>query len=94
MTSTNSWSFSMTADASKAFGKLDKSAQQRIIRFFEERVLFSSNPRQFGKQLKGNLSQYWSYRIGDYRVICEFLDNQLIIVVVGLGHRRDIYESV
>ncbi len=94
MTSTNSWSLSITADANKSFGKLDKPVQQKITKFFEERILPSHNPRQLGKQLKGNLSQYWSYGIGDYRVICEFIDNQLVILVVGIGHRRDIYDAV
>jgi len=64
MTSTKVWRFEMDKEADKDFGRLDKPIKQRIIDFFERRVLPSNNPRLFGKALVGCLSGYWSYRVG------------------------------
>lgn len=48
-------------------------------------------PQIFGKSLKGNKAGLWRYRIGNYRLICEIIDNKLIILVLTVGHRREIY---
>jgi mRNA interferase RelE/StbE len=50
-----------------------------------------SYPRQRGKALTANLSGLWRYRVGDYRVICQIEDERLVVLVVGLSHRRDVY---
>ncbi len=52
------------------------------------------NPKIHGKALKGNLRGYWRYRIGDYRIITEINDDEIKIIVVGIGHRKDIYERL
>ncbi|WP_232224378.1 type II toxin-antitoxin system RelE family toxin [Candidatus Paracaedibacter symbiosus] len=93
MASTSSWHLAMTNEADKAFNKLDKPIKQRIIKFFEERVLPQPNPRQFGKMLVGDLAGYWSFRIGDYRAICDIRDNELIILMVDIDHRRQVYDT-
>lgn len=49
------------------------------------------DPRDAGKALTGNLRTYWRYRVGDYRVICEIRDTELVIVAVEIGHRREVY---
>lgn len=49
------------------------------------------NPRDAGKALTGNLRTYWRYRVGDYRVVCEIRDNDLVIVAVIIGHRSEVY---
>jgi mRNA interferase RelE/StbE len=59
----------------------------------ENRVVTSNDPRQLGAALTGNLKGLWRYRIGDYRIICRIEDRALIVVVVIVGHRRDIYET-
>jgi len=46
----------------------------------------------FGKALKGNLGDYWRYRVGNYRLIAEINDEEIIIIIIGIGHRRDIYK--
>ncbi|MCF7988494.1 MAG: type II toxin-antitoxin system RelE/ParE family toxin [Methylovulum sp.] len=44
-----------------------------------------------GKSLKGNLAGYWRYRVGDYRIICQIQEAELIILVIELGHPKDVY---
>ncbi len=93
MVSINCWRLEMSKEADKAFGRLDKPVKQRIINFLADRVLPTNNPRLFGKALVGKLAGYWSYRIGDYRVIADIQDNRLIILVVDIDHRRQIYDE-
>ena len=85
------WTLRFTETALKQLGKLDKQIADQITRVLQERVAKSANPRAFGKGLTGELKGYWRYRIGDYRVICELKDRELIILALAIGHRRDIY---
>lgn len=85
------WRLRSTKLFDKQFRQIDKLAKVRILAFFEHRVLRSDEPRLYGKPLTGDLSGYWSYRIGDYRVIADIEDETFTIVAIGVGHRRDIY---
>lgn len=89
----DSWFLEMTKEADKAFGKLDKPVKQRIINYFETRVLNDKNPRRLGKPLSGNLTGYWSYRVGDYRIIADIQDKHFVILVIDIDHRRQVYDS-
>lgn len=84
----------MTVDYSdkalKQLKRLDKSVSGRIVDYMDE-VAKLSNPRVRGKALVGNMLGVWRYRVGAYRVLCRIRDEQLIIVVVDIGHRREIY---
>lgn len=71
--------------------KLDKPVQGRLIGYLERRVVASGDPRQFGKPLHGDKGELWSYRVGSYRIICRIEDQRLVVVVITLGHRRDVY---
>ena len=51
------------------------------------------DPRAHGKGLTANRTGQWRYRIGDYRLICLIIDNELIILAMTVGHRREIYEK-
>jgi len=86
------WAVKFTKHAEKQFNKLDHSIQKRIADFLNNRLKPLGNPKQIGKPLQGNLAEYWSYRIGDYRLLVVFEDDQLIIVVTELAHRRHIYK--
>jgi mRNA interferase RelE/StbE len=59
----------------------------------EEKLACSPDPKKIGKKLSGNLSKYWRYRVGDYRIICELIDQELIILAVRISHRKDVYED-
>lgn len=77
----------------KQIQKMDKSVALLIKRWIEKNIVNTDNPRLHGKSLAGNLSNYWRYRIGDYRLICEINDNELIIIALSVGHRREIYSK-
>ena len=65
---------------------------RRILAFLHERVATLEDPRSIGEALKGSaLGEYWKYRIGDWRVICEIKDKEIVIVVLRVGNRREVY---
>ena len=73
--------------------KLDPAAKRIITGWVNKNILSTENPRLFGKPLTGNLKGYWRYRIGDYRIIAEIKDKELVIIAIDVGHRRDIYKD-
>jgi len=63
-----------------------------VLRFLADRVQGSDDPRTLGEALKGPVvGRYWKYRVGDYRIICDIQDALLLVLVVRIGHRREIY---
>ena len=77
--------------AKKQLKKLDKHIAALIIGWLEKNIQNCENPRLHGKGLVENKSGQWRYRIGDYRVICEIQDKEIIVLVLEIGHRREIY---
>ena len=75
----------------KELKKLDRYAGEMILLWINKNLRHTDNPRRMGSALKGNLEGKWRYRIGDYRLICLIEDNQLIILALNIGHRKDIY---
>ncbi len=70
---------------------MDRQHSRRIVDFIKTRVAEHERPRDLGQALSGSLRTYWRYRVGDYRVICDFDDEVLRILAVELGHRREVY---
>lgn len=81
-----------TDKANKQLNKIDKHVASLIIGWIEKNLAGTENPRQHGKGLTGNKAGEWRYRIGDYRIICDIQDEEIIILVLEIGHRRNIYE--
>lgn len=81
-----------TEEFDKQFKKLDKSVQQMIARWIRKHLENCDDPRSTGKGLVGNLKGYWRYRIGNYRLIAEIRDNELIIIAVSIAHRSEVYD--
>ncbi len=79
-----------TETARKQLKKLDKTMQKRILDYMDE-VALLENPRSRGKALVENMRGLWRYRVGDYRVICEIQESRIIISVLKIGHRKNIY---
>ena len=87
------YSLKTTKTFDKQFKKLDKSVQRTIISWIKKHLMNCENPRTFGKGLTYNSSGYWRYRIGNYRLICEIEDEELIIIAVSIAHRSTIYKE-
>ena len=85
------WRIELSPNADKQLDRIDRQSAIRILKFLRSRLSALDDPRQLGAALSGPFSGYWRYRIGDYRVICELRDTELIILVVEVGHRREIY---
>jgi len=86
------WKVEFDDAAVKELRKLDYPIQQEILRYFRERIATEEDPRRFGKQLTHNLPNLWRYRAGDYRMICHIDDEKLIVLVLTMGHRKDVYK--
>ena len=86
------WKIDFDPAALKELAKLDKPVERRILKFLRERVGKLDDPRQIGTRLQGSLSGFWKYRVGDYRVICSLEHDRLVVLVLRIGHRREIYK--
>jgi mRNA interferase RelE/StbE len=86
------WTYSFDERAFKELRKLGTQAQRDIISYLDERISSEADPRRFGKGLKADLAGLWRYRVGDCRILCQIRDRELLVLVVAVGHRRDIYE--
>ena len=76
----------------KQISKLDRQTQVTLLRWLVNRIDGIENPRLHGKALTGDKRGLWRYRVGNYRVICEIQDEQLIVLALEVGHRREIYK--
>ena len=82
-----------TARFDREFKKLDKYTQRILKAWIEKNLVSCENPRVHGKGLTSNFSGLWRYRIGDYRIICDIQDEELVILALTVGHRREIYKQ-
>ena len=87
------WMVDLLEDAAKTLEQMDATNRNRIRRFIRERLQGTDNPRQHGKALTGNYAGLWRYRIGDYRLVCQLQDARLVVLVVELEHRSDVYKD-
>lgn len=76
----------------KEFKKLDRYTQKIIKGWITKNLQNCENPRIYGKGLTVNRSGQWRYRIGDYRLICDIQDDELVILALSVGHRREVYK--
>lgn len=82
----------LTERAKKDLKKLDKYTASLITGWLRKNLEDCENPRQHGKGLTANRSGQWRYRVGDYRIIADIQDDKIIILILNIGHRREIYE--
>jgi mRNA interferase RelE/StbE len=82
----------LSEPTNRELGKLDAQQAKRILRFLHERVAKLDDPRSIGAALHGSqLGEFWKYRVGDYRLICKIEDERLVVLVLRVGHRKEIY---
>lgn len=87
------WKIELSQEADRQLDKLDPQVARRILKFLHERVARLDSPRSIGEALHGSkLGEFWKYRVGDYRLICSIEDKLVLILVLRIGHRREVYE--
>jgi mRNA interferase RelE/StbE len=82
----------LTPRAAKQVAKLDPAIARRIRAFLEQKLARLDNPRQLGKKLVHE--EFWRYRVGDYRILTTIDDDQVLVLVVEIAHRRHVYENL
>lgn len=85
------WTVEVSDFAEKQLRKLDRQIQKRLIDWLDDRINGCKNPRHFGEPLRGEMVGLWRYRVGNYRIICEIQDEQLVVIALAVGHRREVY---
>lgn len=88
------WAVEFDGSAAKELRKLDPASARRILAFLRERVAVLEDVRSIGEALRGDtLGEFWKYRLGDYRIVARIVDRRLVVIVVRVGHRREVYRK-
>lgn len=86
------WRIEFERAAARELDKLDSQSAGRVLRFLRDRVARLDDPRSIGQALKGDrFGEFWRYRVGDHRVIARIEDAAGLILVLRIGHRREVY---
>ncbi len=85
------WRVEFDRDAARDLRKLGAEAERTILRYLRERIAGQGDPRRFGQALTGDLKGLWRYRVGDYRIVAAIEDDRFVVLVVTVGHRREVY---
>ncbi len=89
---TLAWTIEFEAAAKRELAKLDPPIARRILQFLRQRVAKLADPRSIGEALHGSeLGEFWKYRVGAYRLVCSIEDGRLVVLVLRIGHRREVY---
>ncbi len=86
------WRIEVSERATRELAKLDSQHSNRVLKFLRDRIARLDDPGSLGKALQGSrFAELWRYRLGDFRIICKIEDQKLIVLVVRIGHRKEIY---
>jgi mRNA interferase RelE/StbE len=86
------WAIEYDPEAIKDLNKLNRSIRSEIFSYMQERIARAESPRNFGKPLRYDKFGLWRYRVRDFRIICELQDARQVVLVVGVGDRKDVYK--
>jgi mRNA interferase RelE/StbE len=86
------WRVEFDPDAARDLRKLGAVAERAILRYLRQRIATAADPRRFGKPLTGDMKGLWRYRVGDYRIVASIEDGRFVVLVVTVGHRRQVYD--
>ena len=92
MSNARVWRVEFDADAARELRKLGATAERAILRYLRLHIATADDPRRFGKPLTGDLKGLWRYRVGNYRIVAAIEDDRFVVVVVTIGHRREVYD--
>ena len=85
------WQVKFSETAKRQLNKLGKRTQRDILKYLKKRVETDKDPQRYGDPLRRSLSGLWKYRVGDYRLICEIQQEEIVVLILAVGHRRKIY---
>jgi mRNA interferase RelE/StbE len=86
------WRVEFHPDAARDLRKLGHEARRLVLAYLRKRIATAEDPRRFGHALAGNLQGLWRYRMGNYRIVAAIEDDRLVVLVVTVGHRREVYD--
>jgi mRNA interferase RelE/StbE len=86
------WIVEWDERARKELRKLDKKLQKNILKYFRERIAVEADPRRFGKPLSYDKHGLWRYRVQDSRIICRIEEDTLLVLVIKVAHRKEVYD--
>jgi mRNA interferase RelE/StbE len=89
--SRRTWRVEFGADAARELRKLGPEPQRLILTYLRTRIATAEDPRRFGRPLTADLKGLWRYRVGDYRIVAKIEADRLVVLVVTVGHRREVY---
>jgi mRNA interferase RelE/StbE len=87
------WRVEFAPKADKQLEKLDATVRKKIVCFLRQLLDNYPSPRTTGTALTGPYERFWRYRVGEYRIVCELQDHKMVVWVVAVGHRREIYRA-
>jgi mRNA interferase RelE/StbE len=85
------WRVEFDRAAVRDLRKLGVEAERRVLRYLRERIAGGGDPRRFGHALTGDHKGLWRYRVGDYHIVAAIEDERFVVLVVTVGHRREVY---
>lgn len=88
------WQIELSDVAENFLDKLYKADKKCVAQIHKKLLMVLQSPKQFGKPLKGDKSGIWRYRFGDYRILCHLKDEVMLILVLEIGNRKDVYDEV
>ncbi len=86
------WTVKYKKSVKKDFKKLSPESKRLIRKAIEERLAI--DPLRFGIPLRGTLKKYFKYRVGDYRIVYKIVNDEVVILVMKIGHRKDVYDKI
>jgi mRNA interferase RelE/StbE len=92
MGETRVWRIEFDSEAARDLRKLGAEPQRLILRYLRQRIATTEDPRRFGRPLTGDLKGLWRYRIGDHRIVASIEEDRFVVLIVTVGHRRDVYD--
>jgi mRNA interferase RelE/StbE len=89
---TRTWRIEFDSEAARDLRKLGTVAERAILRYLRQRIATTEDPRRFGRPLTGDLKGLWRYRVGRYRIVAAIEDDRFVVLIVTVGHRREVYD--
>ena len=86
------WRVEFDQRAARELRKLGHDARRLIQKYLRERIATADDPRRFGRPLAHDLQGLWRYRVGDYRIVAAMEADRFVVLVISVGHRREVYD--